>query len=205
MEREELDQIPWSQLAVDADDGVDRRWYVAGVAVGIVVMAVLGVRLLAGSGGQPDPAAIPITPATDATSVTTTTSGVIVTEASLRSEESASALDAVAVAEWFVMDLYTVDGSAETVAAIRDRVDPSLATESLEHDDPAALRTFVEWARAFDVTHDAETASVSVAYRMIRDIGGSYERDPVVAVAVDLTRTDGRWTVGSWPRQTVAP
>ena len=81
MEREELDQIPWSQLAVDADDGIDRRWYVAGVAVGIVVVAVLGVRLLAGSGGQPDPAAIRITPTTDAASVTTTTSGAIVTEA----------------------------------------------------------------------------------------------------------------------------
>ncbi len=205
MEREELDQIPWSQLAAEVDDGVDRRWYAVGIGVGVIVVAVLGFRLLGGSGGQPIPVAVADTSSTLASTTTDATPEPIITEAALRAEPAPSDMGAVAVAEWFVLDLYTVDGSQETVAAIRDRVEPALADEVLAHDDPEALRTFVEWARAFDVRIDGGVTRVSVAYRRIRDIGGSFERDPVDAVVVDLVREGGAWSVAAWPAPTPVP
>lgn len=206
MEREDLDQIPWSQLAVDADDGIDRRWYGVGIAVGLVIVAILGFRLLAGSGGQPVPAQeVPVAkdePGSSTTSSQTQPSTppvAAISESDLRGGDDAS-LGAIAVAEWFVTDLNTVDGSPETVASLRRLGADAIADHALPHDDPEAERTFVEWARAFDAeVTDSNTATVAVAFRMIREEEGEYARDIVRASEVTLTRTGGHWTVATWP------
>ncbi len=212
MEREELDQIPWSQLAREVDDGIDRRWYVVGVAVGIVIVAVLAFRLLGNSGGQPVPPTAPLVepaPATspDALAPTSTIPETVgpIAESALRAETIGDDLEVTLVAEWFVSDLFTVDGSPETTQAVRSRLDPLAAAADLPHDDPVGDPTYVEWARAFAVDISSGTATVSVAYRTLRTVEGTYVRDPVRAVMVTLTRTGDRWLVTSLPTPTEVP
>ena len=225
MEREELDQIPWSQLAIEADDGVDRRWYIVGIAVGLVVVAVLAFRLLSGGSGQPDPSAargplgdasvgtpVEDTAATipaeavqadDATSVEVPADPMAgdraITEAQLTVGDTTPDAEEVVVAEWFITDLFTIDGSPETAAAVRARVSPELLDDPLAHDDPDAVETFVEWARAFRIEDAPTGPMISVAFRTIRRTDAGYVREPVRAVVVPLVSVDEQWLVTAWP------
>jgi len=225
MEREELDQIPWSQLAIEADDGVDRRWYIVGIAVGLVVVAVLAFRLLSGGSGQPDPSAAggpdagvsPGTPveettptipagAVDAGEATSTelpvdpvAGGRAITEEQLTVADTTPDVEKVAVAEWFVTDLFTIDGSPETAAAVRARLSPELLEDPLTHDDPDAAETFVEWARAFHIEDAPTGPMISVAFRTIRRTDAGYVREPVRAAVVPLASVDEEWLVTAWP------
>lgn len=207
MEREELEQIPWSQLARDVDDGIDRRWYVVGIGVGLVIVAVLAFRLLGGSGGQPlPPSASSVDPvpttAPDHEAATATVPEPVgpIAEVDLRADDAdGDVLEVTLVAEWFVSDLFTVDGSPETAEAVRARLDPLAAAADLPHDEPVGAPSYVEWARAFAVDTGPGDAVVSVAYRAIRTVEGTYVRDPVRAVVVELARAEDRWLVTSLP------
>lgn len=212
MEREELDQIPWSQLAREVDDGIDRRWYVVGIAVGIVIVVVLAFRLLGNSGGQPVPPPAPVVesaPATPPVALVPTSTvpepvGPIA-ESDLRVGTAGDDLEVTLVAEWFVSDLFTVDGSPETTQAVRSRLDPLVGAADLPHDDPIGDPAYVEWARAFAVERRPGEATVSVAYRTLRTVEGTYVRDPVRAVIVDLARGEDHWIVTSLPIPTDVP
>lgn len=213
MEREDLDQIPWSQLAVEADDGVDRRWYGVGIAVGLVIVAVLGFRLLSGNGGQPlpEPAVSPSDSA--ATSSTSSSPSQVppppiagISESELRAGNDTASLAAITVAEWFVTDLKTVDGSPESAASLRRLSADAIADHPLPHDAAGAGSTFVEWARAFDAdVTESGSATVAVAYRMIREEGGVYTRDVVRALELTLAKVDEHWIVASWPTEIDPP
>ncbi|HSJ72274.1 MAG TPA: hypothetical protein VLA29_11590 [Acidimicrobiia bacterium] len=228
MEREDFEEIPWSHLVAETRDGIDRRWYLAGIGVGLVVAAILGFRLVSGNAAQPSPVA-----AADhiATTVTVAdergmieveqvaqgdppdSSGqMIVAEADLRALEVGADLGVIMAAEWFVTDLHTVDGSDQGALSLREALAPALRDDPLPHDDASSLgdpgtgATFVEWARAFDMewTSAGDTV-VSVAYRMIRTEGDGFIRDPVRAVSVVMRRINGVLRVVEWPTEVDAP
>jgi hypothetical protein len=222
VEREDFEEIPWSHLVAETHDGIDRRWYLAGIAVGLVVAAVLGFRLVFGHGAQPTPVAVPDPIATTVT-VTEATGRIegaqagpggppdagaqmIVAEADLRALDVGADLAVIMAAEWFVTDLHTVDGSDQGAILIREALTPELSDDPLPHDDSSTGATFVEWARAFDVDwNPSGDTVVSVAYRMIRADGDGFIRDPVRAVSVVLRRIDGVLRVVEWPGEVDVP
>jgi hypothetical protein len=97
---------------------------------------------------------------------------------------------AAAVAEWFVIDFFTVDGGAgsrERVAAVV----PDLAADVLPHERTDDL-SYVEWARSLRVEPSGlRSYDVTVGYGSVasRD-GGAITRRPVKAVAVTVRFTD---------------
>ncbi len=228
MEREDFDEIPWSHLVAETRDGIDRRWYLVGIGVGLVVAAFLGFRLVVGNGPQPTPIAVADPIATTVTvndaegevegeqvqpgEPSDADSRMIVAEADLRAADVGADLGVVMAAEWFVTDLHTVDGSDQGALSVREALAPELKGESLPHDDSSSLgdprtgSTYVEWARAFDVDwNPSGDALVSVAYRMIRANGDDFIRDPVRAVSVAIRRIDGVLQVVEWPVEIDAP
>ncbi len=227
VEREDFEEIPWSHLVADTRDGIDRRWYLGGIGVGLVVVAVLGFRLVSGHGGQPSPVAVADPVATTITDTEATgriESGqadlggppdagaqMIVAEADLRALDAGVDLGVIMAAEWFVTDLHTVDGSDQGALSLREALTPELRDHPLPHDtvpegDPTTSSTFVEWARAFDVDWNASGDTVvSVAYRMIRSDGEGFIRDPVRGVSVVLRRMDGVVRVVEWPGEIDVP
>ncbi len=198
MDSEEFEQIPWSALVAEQSTGVDRRAYLAIGVVGIVIALVFGVRLFGASTPQPTPppAAVPQPPIEIAE--TTSTTGVVVSEADLMAgapevQPVGGGLELIAIAEWFVTDYFTIDGSPENARAVRALLSPLAGTIDLPHEaDPAPPVTYVEWARATDSRQVTEgESSIDVVYRTITDTGGGFARDAVRAVRVTLIVTPG--------------
>jgi hypothetical protein len=111
---------------------------------------------------------------------------------------------AVFLAEWFVTDFFTRDGSSETLASLEAIVERDLV-ESLPHQSPPDRDQFVEWARAFGVSQSNDAVEVSVAYRSVSQIEGGFVRNPVEAVIVTVASEGGSWRVGALPAPTVLP
>ena len=194
MDHEELDQIPWSTLVAEVDDGPDRRWFFLAGAVGLALLGYL-IAQFVGSGGQPDPVAQAVPPVSS-TSTTTARPEVIIAEDDLRAETpafdagaSARHLAAIARAEWFVTDWFTSDGSQATADSLLDAVvSPTITRPPV----PEEMVTYVEWARAtgFEATEDG--LAVTVAYRQIVSEDASpFVRKPVAIVAVHVTFDGG--------------
>ena len=191
MDNEEFEQIPWSSLMTDKADGVDPKVYIAVGVVGLLIAVIFGIRIFGGSSGQPTPSAdVPAVPESVAT-VTTTTSGLIVSEADLMAAPSnpyVGALPQVAFAEWFVTDYYTVDGSSENERSLRELLASSASSLLLPHSSDTPLPAmYVEWARSVDV-RDVGNAmfEVDVVYRTITETDAGFVRDPVSAVVVTV-------------------
>ena len=191
MDNEEFEQIPWSSLMTDKADGVDPKVYIAVGVVGLLIAVIFGIRIFGGSSGQPTPTAdVPAVPESVAT-VTTTTSGLIVSEADLMAAPSnpyVGALPQVAFAEWFVTDYYTVDGSSENERSLRELLASSASSLLLPHSSDTPLPAmYVEWARSVDV-RDVGNAmfEVDVVYRTITETDAGFVRDPVSAVVVTV-------------------
>jgi hypothetical protein len=216
MEAEEYEQIPWSNLVADTQPGVDRRLYLVGGGIAVVVILILGMRMF----GSPDPAPIPEAAAVSAPVAESLADAAVpdpepepavvvdtVTEADLMAATgSPSERFAMAefFAEWFVTDFYTRDGSSETLASLKAVMSESMAAE-LPHGEPDANDAFVEWARAFHTEDRGATVDVSVAFRSVHAVDGGFIRDPVEAVTVTLANIDDRWTVQNLPRITELP
>jgi hypothetical protein len=203
MESEERELIPWSSLVAETDRGFDRRWLVAAALVGFVLVA--GVVLSLRDRGQP-------APATGAVATTTTSSmaaiepspAMVVTEEELTARtvdvHGSDEVPVVAArAEWFTMDWFTVDGSAETQRSLRAALADDLVASSLPHDDPGP-QTFVEWARTVHVDHiDEDAYEVIVLFRTIHASDSGFERDPVRAVSFSVSTSEGRVAVARMP------
>lgn len=191
MEHEEREDIPWSSLVAHVEDGSDRRWYVVGVAIGVVVLAFVGVRFLGtmGSGASPSgPAAPPPT----STSTTVLEPALVIAESELTNDRPVDTMHVVARAEWFVADYYTRDGSDATVSALQDAVADELSDVELPQFAGDAPATFVEWAKAVAVRSErADAYEVDVAYRAIRSVEDGFERDVVKFVTVGVSAADG--------------
>jgi hypothetical protein len=93
---------------------------------------------------------------------------------------------AVARAEWFVTDYFTVDGDPQTAAAIREALPTGLEV-TLPHEGGGGV-SYVEWSRALRVVPDGPGRyRVIVAYRTLAGPAGEpLVRMPVAAVAVTV-------------------
>jgi hypothetical protein len=222
MEREELEQVPWSSLATRVDRGGDRRWYALGALVACVVVAAIGFRYLATPG---QPSAPPVADSTVVLPSTVPPTNIapggtlVIAEDDLRTDGSPDreVPSAVAVrAEWFVMDYFTHDGSEETARSVREALVPGLRAVPLPHDGgqdtaPTAASTFVaptfvEWARVLDVAPERDGSFVAtVAYRSIRGEDGGFVRDPVAAVSLTIVDHEGSYLVATLPSPTALP
>jgi len=193
MDNEEFEQIPWSSLMTDKAQGVDPKVYVVVGIVGVVVAVIFGVRLFSGSGSQPTP---PIdSPAAVVSSVarSTTTAGLIVSEADLMAGPAESGVDTgtlrdVAFAEWFITDYFTVDGSSENERSLRALLAPTASNLLLPQlGDAESPTMYVEWARAVTVRDiGAGQVEVDVVYRTITETEAGFVRDPVSAAVVTV-------------------
>lgn len=195
MESEEFEQIPWASLVAQQDDGVDKRIYLAIGVVGVLVIAVLGLRLL-GGGSQPGPPPAvalesPPTSVVIEQAASTPPTSLVIAEADLRAGEpvTESSTDRLieVTAEWFVTDWFTRDGSSETVRSIMDALSPDVFVDVLPHESADAV-TFVEWAKSVGLETTADGVEVTVAYRVIGQTTEGFAREPVGLVMVTLTR-----------------
>lgn len=204
MESEEFEQIPWANLVAEQTDGVDKRVYIAVGIVGVILIAVFGMRLLGGS-SQPLPS-LPITaevpPSTMAESTPPTS--MVIAEADLRADD-ASAMDSAdrlveISAEWFVTDWFTRDGSDETIRSIKAALSETIVLDAMPHETEGEPVTFVEWAKTIRSEVTPNGVDVTIAYRAIRETNEGFVRDPVATVVVSLVRTGDRVMVVSLPR-----
>jgi hypothetical protein len=193
MDNEEFEQIPWSSLMTDKAQGVDPKVYIAVGVVGLVVAVIFGARIFGGSSTQPvPPGDAPAAPGPVA-AVTTTMAGLVVSEADLMAGPTAGAADAsslqaVAFAEWFVTDYFTLDGSSENERSLRALLSPTASTLLLpQSSDTPVPTTYVEWARSVTVRDIGDaTVEVEVVYRTITETDEGFVRDPVSAVMVTV-------------------
>jgi len=202
---EDFEQIPWSSLVAEQTTGVDRRVYLVIGVVGVLVVVMIGLRMIGGT-TQPVPiASSPVASSTldsspiGAVASPSSTVGVVVSEADLMANQPigdppADRLMSVAVAEWFITDYFTTDGSSETeksIAALMPQNDTS-DTQGLQR-PPEGV--YVEWARATNV---AQIDGSSVRVRITRTDDG-FVRDPVSAASVVLVTESDRAGVAGPP------
>ena len=209
MESEEFEEIPWASLVGEQRDGIDRRVYLAVGVVGVLVVALFGMRLLGGNSQPVPPEAALVEPS--ATSAVTVESvpvpptSMIIAEADLRAEDPvpAPAVDLLAevTAEWFVTDWYTRDGSPETVRSIRSALLPTLKIEAIPHETEGEPVTFVEWAKTVGSEATVDGIDVTIAFRAIRETEDGFVRDPVRTVLVSLPYQDSAVLVSSLPSE----
>lgn len=216
MEVEEHEQIPWSHLVAEVEPQVDRRIYLVGGAVASVVLLIVAMRFFGSTAAAPVPqevaAAMPAPTGTE--QVATATVPVVVTTVGAISEADlmadvpagnpASIDTARLVAEWFVTDFFTRDGSTATLASLEERL-RSQASEALPHGNDMEPNQFVEWAKVFSLVPTAVGQEASVAYRAVRATNDGFVRDPVRAVAVSLFHDGERWLVDSLPTSIETP
>jgi hypothetical protein len=98
---------------------------------------------------------------------------------------------AVARAEWFVTDFFTVDGDGVAVEGVRGAL-PAGFEVVLPHEVGGGT-SYVEWARALRVVPEAPGRyRVTVAYRALAGATGEpLRRSPVVAVDVEVAVDSG--------------
>jgi hypothetical protein len=199
MDPEEFEQIPWSGLVAHAQPAVDPKWYAVGGVVGAIIIVLLAMRMFAGS-GPPDVAPILAVDESPERSIPTVASESptvatepVVTEADLMAiDEPVVIHDDVDVlrfvAEWFVTDYFTRDGSSETIASLEAALADVDTAAGLPHYEDDDAETFVEWAKAFAYEYPAENiADVSVAFRTVHRGDDGFIRDPVRAVVVGVS------------------
>ena len=209
---QDYEQIPWSHLVPPQKDRSLQLAAIAVVAIAIFFAIVFLMRRA--------PAVTPIVASTTAPSVaeaptpevpvgvspaSTTTllaSPRIYSEADLMAvlppPESDDRLLAIARAEWFVTDYFTVDGDGSLAdgvnAVLPDVVD-------LPTTDGSAI-SYVEWARAVDlVDHRDGSFDVTVWFRtLVGDVDGGFDRTGVRAVDVRLVTDElGRLAIADVP------
>jgi hypothetical protein len=205
---DEYEEIPWSTLLSEHRQGRARTLYLAAGVLVAIVVGFVGIRWLTAPGHGESPAVA--APAESTTTVTaptepgsTTTTGVL-SEADLMAIEPATAeYGAVARAEWFVTDYFTVDGPMpeELVSAfVNDARLPDLPGG----DD--AGTSYVEWARAYDVRPTTDGYAVSVVFRSLtEEPDGSFVRGPVRAVEVLVAVADGETAITELPIPVLPP
>lgn len=203
METEEFEQIPWSQLVSDVDDGRRRTLYIiAGVIIALVV-GVVAARSLRGPAATV--VALPDTaPANDsAREGVTTTAGAPpapetvvepaqapqpLTEADLMAvfPEEATRI-ATAAAEIFVTEYFTVDGAAASSDRLRALVPGNLEV-AYPQDAATGAMSYVEWARAVRAEQGGEGRhTITVLYGSVAAAKGQpIHRLPVKAVSIDV-------------------
>ncbi len=207
---DEYEEIPWSTLLAEHRQGRTKTLYLAAAVILAVVVGFAGVRWLTAPGHGDDAAlATPADTTTteagieDSTSTSTTATSVP-SEADLMAvQPSVAELTAVARAEWFVTDYFTIDGPIpeELLSAfVNDASLPELPGRA------DADISYVEWARAFDIRPTARGYAVSVVFRSLtEEPSGAFVRGPVRAVDVLVAVDDGQTAIADLPIPIMPP
>jgi hypothetical protein len=208
---DEYEEIPWSTLLSEHQQGRTKTLYLAATVIVAVVVGFVGIRWLTspghGDGGavaaQADTTTVPGAGAVESTTTATSTTAIL-SEADLMAvEPSILELSAVARAEWFVTDYFTVDGPLpeELISAfVNDAMLPDLPSPS------DADISYVEWARAFDIRPTESGYAVSVVFRSLtEEPGGAFIRSPVRAVDVLVAVDDGETAIADLPIPILPP
>ena len=206
---DEYEEIPWSTLLSEHRQGRAKTLYMAAAILVAVVIGFAGIRWLTAPGhGEAQVLAAPVESTTTTVSGviepdTTTTTGVL-SEADLMAVEPAAAeLGAIARAEWFVTDYFTVDGPMpeELLSAFVNDADlPDLPGGT------DAGTSYVEWARAYDVRPTGDGYAVFVVFRSLtEEPDGSFVRGPVRAVEVLVAVEEGETAIAELPIPILPP
>ena len=200
---EELEQIPWSALATATNDARNR--YLSLAAGVLFVVAVVGWLVWRGGGSSADGAvALPETTAA-ATTLTAAPVTAAPTETTVYSEADLMLIDgtdeqqlAAMHAEWLVRDLMTIDEDP----LVGERIGTLLPDV-----ERGSTGTYVEWATPIAITSpEPGRYRVDVAFRTLTAGEGGFVRQPVSALAVDLTiDVDGTARLVSVPEVVAVP
>jgi hypothetical protein len=209
---EEYERIPWERLTSPAGD---KRGIIYAVAAAVVA-AGISAALARNFSDRPQPP-----PSSVAVEVATTTVPVPKVAETFPQEETFPpstawseadllALDpallreeAATMAEWFVADFFTLDGSDQIGLDLAGMIpDPApRPDQGQEH------RSFVEWARAISASEGG-----SGEYRVlvvVRSLGAApgenYQRLPLRAVEVSLRWTEEGWSILDLPTPADVP
>lgn len=211
---DEYEEIPWSTLLTEHRKGRVKTMYLAAAVLVAIVLGFVGIRWFTapGHGDQMALAGALDTTTTSAAGnatiptapTTTTTTKADLSEADLMAVSPASEeIAAIARAEWFVTDYFTVDGPIpeELISAfVNDAVLPELPTG-----DGVGI-SYVEWARAFDVRSTVGGYAVSVVFRSLtEEPDGAFVRGPVRAVDVLIAVKGGETAIEDLPIPILPP
>jgi len=206
---DEYEEIPWSTLLSEHRQRRTKTLYLAAAVIVAAVVGFVGIRWLTapGHGDEPDFAApVETTMAETAAEVVaaTTTTAAVLSEADLMAvQPSVAEMAAVARAEWFVTDYFTIDGPLpeELISAfVNDALLPDLPGSA------DADISYVEWARAFDIRPTATGYAVSVVFRSLtEEPDGAFARGPVRAVDVLVAVDGGETAIAELPIPILPP
>ena len=206
---DEYEEIPWSTLLSEHRQGRTKTLYLAAAVIVAVVVGFVGIRWLTAPdhGDEPDFAA-PVETGMAETGAevvaATTTTAAVLSEADLMAvQPSVAEMAAVARAEWFVTDYFTIDGPLpeELISAfVNDALLPDLPGSA------DADISYVEWARAFDIRPTATGYAVSVVFRSLtEEPDGTFVRGPVRAVNVLVAVDGGETAIAELPIPILPP
>lgn len=215
-DREDMEQVPWQDLLVEAEPEDTRRraMYLAAGLIGAMVVGVMLARSWWTAGAAPVPTAPGEAVVEDEATNEEDIALPEVESPPLYSEADLMAYpadpierEAMVRAEWFVMDYFTADldpvGSSDLRAAL-----PEGAIAAPHPRDAFEGISYVEWARAFAIEAVGEGSYlVSVAYRaMAAPADRGFTRHPVRAVQVPIgVLPGGGTTVLDLPAPTMLP
>ncbi len=205
---DEYEEIPWRTLLTEHRQGRAKTLYTAAAVIVAVVIGFVGIRWFTAPSHGEEPALAA------STETTTTEAGVVETQSSsttgVLSEAdlmavvpAAPELSAIARAEWFVTDYFTVDGPIpeELISAFVN----DAAIPDLPKDDGVGI-SYVEWARAFDVRPTTSGYAISIVFRSLtEEPDGAFVRGPVRAVDVLIAVQDGETAVAELPIPILPP
>jgi hypothetical protein len=171
-----------------------------------IVAAAVSATLARNLTGPP-PTTLPLAPTPTAAQPLTTTSlvpTVTTSSATVWSEADLMAVhpddlraEAAAIAEWFVADYFTADGSG----GLEDQLRSMLPSEAPLPVHEPGYRSFVEWVRSVSAT-EASPGQYLVQV-VVRTLGAvessSYRRLPLRAVEVNVQWTDQGWSIADLP------
>jgi hypothetical protein len=212
---QEYEQIPWSHLVPVQKD---RSMQLAVGAVAVVAVLLAGLFLIRRNSPTPFVvAATTVAPTTAVAAAPTTSQQVaatppvapspipepqILSEADLMAVLAPSRLEldllAIARAELFVSDYFTIDGDAGLAERIADGLPDAVALPETDGD----RISYVEWARAVaSRSTDPAGFVVTVWFRtLVGDEDGGFVRTPVRAVDVELVVDQlGRLAIADLP------
>ncbi len=191
-ERQEVyERIPWETLE---KQGGDRQWLVIAVAGAVAV----GALAYSFTKSQPAPASVPNPVAAAVTDppvtmavapVTTLQTPLVMAEADLYAIDPERIIDqAKALAEWFAVEYFAVDGSDQSQATLGSLMPSGVPLPEA----PAGTQVFVDWVGVQSVTETAPLAyDIEVLVRSLMAQGdGGFVRQPTRVATIGVVIGD---------------
>ncbi|MCZ6630927.1 MAG: hypothetical protein O7D28_06225 [Actinobacteria bacterium] len=207
-ERQEVyERIPWETLE---KQGGDRQWLVIAVAGAVAVGALAYSFTKSQPAPPPTPtpveAAVTDPPVTTAIApVTSLQTPLVMAEADLYAIDPERIIDqAKALAEWFAVEYFAVDGSEQSQATLGSLMPSGVPLPEA----PAGTQVFVDWVGVQSVTETAPLSyDIAVLVRSLMAQGdGGFVRQPTrVATIVVVVGDDGLPRVARPPAITTPP